>query len=62
MKCAPFVYRSSPGGCDKAGHDGPDEDQIADDIDASETVLPSRLSLVVDVEEDEEADEGSYST
>jgi hypothetical protein len=53
---APFVHRPSPGRGDKACDNGSDEDQIADDIDASETVLPSSLSLVADVQEDEEAD------
>jgi hypothetical protein len=58
---APFVDRASPGGGDKAGHNGSDEDQVAEDVDASESVLPSSFTLVVDVQEYEEGDKGSCS-
>lgn len=61
MKGAPFVYCTSPGEGDQAGHNGSDEDQVSDDIDASELMLPSRFTLIFDVQKHEEADEGDCS-
>ena len=52
MESVPLIHGTTPGECDQASHDGTNEDEIADHVNASKLLLPISLSLVVDVQED----------
>lgn len=59
MESVPLIYGTAPGECDQARYDGANEDEIADHVNASKLLLPPSLSLVVDVQENEETCKGN---
>ena len=51
---APTVDGAAPSECNQSDHDSANEDEIADYVDASKLLLPTSLTLMNDVQEDEE--------
>jgi hypothetical protein len=56
----PLIHSTTPGERNEARYDSTNEDEIADHIDASELLPPAGLTLIIDVQEDEETCKGNY--
>lgn len=54
MEGVPLIHGTAPSECNQAGHDSANENEIADHVDASKLLLPTSLTLMIDVQEDEE--------
>ena len=54
MEGIPLIHGTTPGEHNQASHDGANEDEIADYVDASELLFSPSLALIIDVQEDEE--------
>lgn len=54
MEGVPLIHGTAPSECNQSDHDSANEDEIADYVDASKLLLPTSLTLMNDVQEDEE--------